>query len=1491
MAKRIALVVSSESENKLEGTNLDVSRVHSILLNPDLGGCENSKPIHGCNSRSEFVDLFYETIKNWNQEDQLLFYYTGHGAYKRNNSFGLLFGEDFVNFRTINNALDEEAVSKAIIIVDACYSEAAFSGIKSVSDSISRIEEDLPAGRAIISSSRRSQVSEEIQDKRTSVFTRLLCDGIESGLGGKSTKDGLISVGDIVDYINGKLDSEEEYKKYRQRSVHAITGANREIWIAKNKSGPNDDEHLYTSNSQIIAVSSIEELDKLYDRPNKSKHPCIGASFDELDWDLVTSYAQNKGFKEIPDQPTIEFLDKLGFLSFISFGPKNSSQASKRFLHNSAVLCFSIRPEKHFSNATSIFYAELKKKERKEIGGPLIRQLPELLELIGKYVDISGFEIGTDGIRKQNSVEFLLFRELVSNALTHRNYYLNRKISVRISDEYVDIISPGGFPNGYSWKSLLKRTIRASSPVDIEISTYLNYLKGSEGVGRGFGAIKDFINKYGEESVICISEGTEDTEDTIVRVKRNNLVNDLTIVRDSAIFQSNLANLSPSEHQQILQTYVNGVKSLPFDYAARIENFLNEYLGTPSRPVPFGGREKELEILDDWLDNSEQPPYLMLAAPAGRGKSALLAHWSHNIQARGDLEVAFVPVSIRFRTNLSGVFFAALAARLAKSHGEEIKESSTMTVEMWRGLIAEYMQRPLPKDKKLLIIIDGIDEAADWQAGPDIFPSNPPENLKILTSARLQTGDMDAGGWLRRLGWDRNNLGRTLELGLISERDLHSVLESMSFPIAQLSKRVDVAREIFRLSEGDPLLVQLYTVDLWQRGKEAVNLKPEDLQAIEPGLSGYFKRWWTDQESLWREKESSPFEKASTEAVLDLLAFAYGPLFFEDIMYLIGEAYDLNSSRRIEQALIPLSRFVIGDGINQGFMFSHPRLSYYFIDNKTQSERKHWEYRFLEWGMEVVTSLHNEHIDSREVPSYLVQYLGAHFVRSSSDLSHWMLLVHRKWCDAWEAFDGTNAGFLSDVNKAKQIAIKTSKQSIMRGESSSYLHNVIRCTLVESTIRSLNANIPTNLPAQLLKAGIWTDNQSLTFIDQLVDEERKVEILLSSMKLYHKERLGRIIDIARSITSDIERSCTLIGIVPHLSDEMRNEVLNEALQAARLILDTDSRARALADLAPHLSDEMRNEVLNEALQIARLILDTDSRARALADLAPHLSDEIRNEVLDEALHEAREITDQESRLYALADLAPHLSNEELRDVLHQAQSISNLDSRVRVLMGLAPHLNDELSNEVLNKALQAAREITNQESRSYALANLAHHLNNEELRDVLHEVRTISNLGSRALALVDLAPHLSGETRKEAMNEALQTARLIIDTDSRARIMASLAPHLSDEIRNEVLEEALQAARIISDDDSLNFALASLVPYLSNKIRNEVVYEMLQTAREIVDQESRSRVLAGLAPHLSDEMRKEVMKEALHAAREIADQESRSDTLADLAPQLSDEML
>src|SRR5205807_611032 len=144
----------------------------------------------------------------------------------------------------------------------------------------------------------------------------------------------------------------------------------------------------------------------------------------------------------------------------------------------------------------------------------------------------------------------------------------------------------------------------------------------------------------------------------------------------------------------------------------------------------------DLTYLDIWLDDPHQPPYFLLSAPAGRGKSALLVRWSQQLVARRDLVILFFPVSIRFNTNLASVFLSTIVARLAALHMEKLPLARNTSVDVWQSLMAGYLTRPLPDGRRLILILDGIDEAADWEVGSALFPYILAPGTRIILSAR-----------------------------------------------------------------------------------------------------------------------------------------------------------------------------------------------------------------------------------------------------------------------------------------------------------------------------------------------------------------------------------------------------------------------------------------------------------------------------------------------------------------------------------------------------------------------------------------------------------------------------------------------------------------------------------------------------------------------------------------------------------------------------------
>ncbi|MGD9212937.1 MAG: hypothetical protein PVI90_19285, partial [Desulfobacteraceae bacterium] len=193
----------------------------------------------------------------------------------------------------------------------------------------------------------------------------------------------------------------------------------------------------------------------------------------------------------------------------------------------------------------------------------------------------------------------------------------------------------------------------------------------------------------------------------------------------------------------------------PVGYRTRARKFFRNYLGTDDIPKPFGGRNKEFALLNRWLEDKSSDR-LLLTAPAGRGKSMLLVRWAANISE--NYTVIFIPISIRYQTNRPKTIFQVLAAHLALATEQDLRSTPADPAPFYYDKVNEYMEE-YHGDKPLLVILDGLDEAAgfaDYEG--NLFPEDQIPNIKLVVSARLTASAPNAKSWLNRLGWNASGI-------------------------------------------------------------------------------------------------------------------------------------------------------------------------------------------------------------------------------------------------------------------------------------------------------------------------------------------------------------------------------------------------------------------------------------------------------------------------------------------------------------------------------------------------------------------------------------------------------------------------------------------------------------------------------------------------------------------------------------------------------------
>ncbi len=927
------------------------------------------------------------------------------------------------------------------------------------------------------------------------------------------------------------------------------------------------------------------------------------------------------------------------------------------------------------------------------------------------------------------------------------------------------------------------------------------------------------------------------------------------------------------------------------EYTTNIQNFLDSYLGTVEHPIPFGGRSKEIETLNNWVNDSSAPSYLLMAAPAARGKSALLVAWAQQLLKREDMCVVFVPISIRFETNLPNVYFSALTAMLATLHGEKSIPSIVDTpAEVWRRMAMNFLSKPLPDGRQLVIILDGADESADVKSLRNLFPVRQSNSVRAVVSARYLAGDNGARPWLVRLGWESPPIQViTMALEVLSVENIAQAMSDAGFPLNELSKNIDVVFELHRLSEGDPLLVRLYMEDLLELKQAAADFLPEDLRKTQPGLDGYlndyFERWKLDQESLWGS--NNPLGLNEVRLTLDILSCAIGPLRIDDIQRLVPEDNKL-WSHDITTALHYLNRLVIGDGIKQGYVFTHSLLGDFFYQSLSKHDKEYYESRFNEWGTTTLTALNNGDMAPEDSPPYLTQHFGLHLERANATAEDMLTLVSNGWRRAWEKLSKTYAGFLDDVGRAWKAAEIRDRESVLANGCAPLISQEVRCALCVASVNSLSGRIPPDLLVGLMNEGHFTNDQALAYAYQATNAWRRAQSLikLSAHLSYErrKETYRAVLAAAwelRDQESDKDEDDPYstngwredgASILEEIAPVLPEDLFEEALATAAAFHNEWQRERAIKCLIPRIPDALVEETLSLILQMENIW----SKAQCIAEIAPRLSDV----QIEKAAAAVRQTNDRLSWAKGMAGLLPRLSLTAMEDELRFLNRFS-LNEQTRLIATLAPGL----PKSFVARALQIVRKATDTHALSQALVSLIPLLSESQFEEVV-DIATSFRRFADTTVLASVAPHCRVETLRHVFDLAQIGSESFTHENDRSYLLGCLVPLLPDEWLGEARVALLRFRH--------NYCRLKLLNALGPRLGGDLDPELLNIIDSISDEHQegyayenyRGLALEELAPTMPETL----LNSALALARKIPKEEAKLDTLIAFLPRLTGEL-
>ena len=836
-----------------------------------------------------------------------------------------------------------------------------------------------------------------------------------------------------------------------------------------------------------------------------------------------------------------------------------------------------------------------------------------------------------------------------------------------------------------------------------------------------------------------------------------------------------IARIWPQVHLARVESrfspFTDGLMGLPGDPLTGLEQFLQEYLGVADAPRPFGGRQIEFDQLDQWLASPHEPAAAIIA-PAGRGKSALVTRWMAHVAAEKRAEVAFVPISIRFNTAQKVRSTMLLGARLTYLAEGGTRKLASSDPDQWIGEIGQRLRenRP-PGEPPLLIVLDGLDEATDWRAGVDLsIPSTLGDGIKVLISARILAQDRGPEEWIERLGWPA--FTRCIDLPPLSSAGVGDVLRSMGNPLHHLAADIDMVTELTRLSEGDPLLVSLYVEALRGSEKHEPFLKPADLVELDRGLDGYFDAWWRDQRRQWGSR--SPLKEASVLAALNVFACALAPLGEADLLAVAGE--DLNSWL-LTETLETLARFVIGDGHEQGFCFSHPRLSQYFYHRLSRPEREEWNKRFADYGRTVVGRLRARAIPPQDAPAYVLMNHTAHLERTAATPADYYALLEEPWVRAWEHLDGSFTGYIRDVLRAWDVADREHQ-----------VYWQIFCAFCHSSIVSLHAAPPPSLIARALKEKLFNEAQVLGLLQRMEDESSQAGVIQAIAPLLKMRALQTVVALARRFQKSEARVGALASLIPYLPDI-------DAIQLVQAATDLDPGTQIL-DAAINAAVTSKNsQIIEEVLQAADHVQSEQSRAELLFKLIPHLSPRSHRYLLNRSAFFA----EPAARALLLAGLSSYVPQDLLPDAIRAAAGIWYSYRRALALIALLEHAPKDWKAQVADHALEACSCVTEDDRKAEVLIRLATNVPEPLSASLLAQALQIieqSVGGTRRIALLSLFPDQLPDSIATALIRASQKWT---DPLQQIRLLVRMAHSAIDP--RPALRSALQACHALQEPE------------------------------------------------------------------------------------------
>lgn len=289
-----------------------------------------------------------------------------------------------------------------------------------------------------------------------------------------------------LDAIDPKLDVHYEEIRYQDKTVIALTcnsGKKKPYTVSGAifiRIGPNSQK-----------ITSVEEMRDFFQQSERiffDEVPCQSITLpNDFDSNAFGIFLSKAGISNLLDQKILQENLKL--------------IAEDGKLKNGAALFFAKDVQQVFENAIvrCVQYKGLNKRfpiDKKDLVGNLVQQYDQSIVYILSKLNLK-YEIESQGFKPRKEIleiPEVVFKEVMINALTHRDYYdKGACIMIEIFDDRVEVSNPGGLVNGIPRDQFGKRSL-SRNPLIFGLFARINLV---EQIGSGIMRIRDTMNGAG----------------------------------------------------------------------------------------------------------------------------------------------------------------------------------------------------------------------------------------------------------------------------------------------------------------------------------------------------------------------------------------------------------------------------------------------------------------------------------------------------------------------------------------------------------------------------------------------------------------------------------------------------------------------------------------------------------------------------------------------------------------------------------------------------------------------------------------------------------------------------------------------------------------------------------------------------------------------------------------------------------------------------------